>query len=315
MIDLSVKPFLFYGILPKEPDVMAVFRVEKNQNYTVMSNYHLKDKSLSLKSKGLLSLILSLPDEWNYTTRGLAAISKEGVDCIGGVLKELEKAGYLIRNRLRDERGRISDTEYIIYEYPQATPDTGKLNTALPYTENPYMDNPGPEMPAQINTNKVIPNAVMPYKSNINPSIQPRAQQNHTPSMTDESGADAIRTIEIYRNIIHENIGYDQLCQQNIHSIQEIDEIVEIMLETICSKRPTIRVGREDVPAELVRSRLLKLDDSHIEYVLESLDKNTTAIRNIKSYLLTTIYNATITMNNHYKAAVNHDLYAKPNSP
>ena len=90
---------------------MAIFRVEKNKNYTVMSNYHLKDKSLTLKSKGLLSLILSLPAEWNYTTRGLAAICKEGVYCIGASLRELEVAGYLERIQLRDDRGRIVDTE------------------------------------------------------------------------------------------------------------------------------------------------------------------------------------------------------------
>lgn len=74
---------------------MAVFRVEKNRNYTVMSNVHLKDKGISLKAKGLLSVILSLPEDWNYTTRGLAAICKEGVDSIGAALRELESAGYL----------------------------------------------------------------------------------------------------------------------------------------------------------------------------------------------------------------------------
>lgn len=77
---------------------MAVFRINKTQDYTVMSNFHLKDRSLSLKSKGLLSLILSLPEDWNYTTRGLAAICKEGVDSIGTALKELERAGYIKRN-------------------------------------------------------------------------------------------------------------------------------------------------------------------------------------------------------------------------
>ena len=84
---------------------MAVFRVEKTRDYTVMSNHHLKDRSLSLKSKGLLSMMLSLPDEWNYTTRGLAAICKEGVDAIGAALKEMESAGYLVRNRLRNDKG------------------------------------------------------------------------------------------------------------------------------------------------------------------------------------------------------------------
>ena len=111
---------------------MAVFRVDKNRGYTVMSNYHLKDKSISLKAKGLLSMILSLPDEWNYTTRGLAAICKEGVESIGTTLKELETVGYLGREQVRDERGRIKDVEYTIYERPQkkqADKEKGKPGT------------------------------------------------------------------------------------------------------------------------------------------------------------------------------------------
>ena len=93
---------------------MAVYRVQRTRDYTVMSNYHLKDKGLTLKSKGLLSMILSLPEEWNYTTRGLASICKEGVDAIGSALKELETAGYIVRRQLRGANGRITDTEYII---------------------------------------------------------------------------------------------------------------------------------------------------------------------------------------------------------
>jgi len=126
---------------------MPVFRVEKNRNYTVMSNFHLKDKNLSLKSKGLLSVILSLPDEWNYTTRGLAAISKEGVDSIGTTLKEMEAEGYLMRNRIRDERGRITDIEYVVYEYPQQNPHTPLPDTALPYTDLPHTENPDMDKP------------------------------------------------------------------------------------------------------------------------------------------------------------------------
>ena len=93
---------------------MAVFRVERTRDYTVMCNHHLKDSNLSLKAKGLLSMMLSLPDEWNYTTRGLATICKEGVDAIGKTLKELELAGYIIRRQLRGKDGRISDTEYTL---------------------------------------------------------------------------------------------------------------------------------------------------------------------------------------------------------
>ena len=142
---------------------MAVFRVERTRDYTVMCNHHLKDSNLSLKAKGLLSMMLSLPDEWNYTTRGLAAICKEGVDAIGKTLKELEQAGYIIRRRLRGKDGRISDTEYTIFEKPRK-PKNSAPYTTLPDTENPYMVNPDMEEsdaeepdtdnPAQLNTKK-----------------------------------------------------------------------------------------------------------------------------------------------------------------
>ena len=139
---------------------MAVFRIERTKNYTVMSNYHLRDKALSLKSKGLLSMMLSLPEDWNYTTRGLAKICKEGVDAIGGALRELETAGYIVRHQLRDRQGRISDTEYVIYEQPQPKapdmphPDTAVPDTASPDTENPYLDKPDTEKPAELNIEK-----------------------------------------------------------------------------------------------------------------------------------------------------------------
>lgn len=142
---------------------MTVFRIEKTRDYTVMSNHHLKDRTLTLKSKGLLSMMLSLPDEWNYTTRGLAAICREGVDSIGAALKELETHGYIRRTQLRDEKGKITDTEYVIYEMPQceppSSPGTPLPGTAKPYTENPDMGvpdtaEPCTENPAQLNTNQ-----------------------------------------------------------------------------------------------------------------------------------------------------------------
>ncbi len=116
---------------------MAVFRIEKTRDYTVMSNHHLKIWTLTLKSKGLLSMMLSLPDEWNYTTRGLAANCREGVDSIGAALKELENHGYIRRTQLRDEKGKITDTEYVIYEMPQCGPPSSP-GTPLPGTAKPY---------------------------------------------------------------------------------------------------------------------------------------------------------------------------------
>ena len=114
---------------------MAVFRIERTRDYTVMSNHHLRNANLSLKAKGLLSMMLSLPEDWNYTTRGLAKICKEGVDAIGAALRELEAAGYIVRHKMRDRQGRISDTEYVIYEQPQLR----KPDTDSPNTENPDM--------------------------------------------------------------------------------------------------------------------------------------------------------------------------------
>ena len=91
---------------------MAVFRVQKTQNYTIMSNHHLRNKALSLKAKGLLSLMLSLPEDWDYTTRGLASICKEGVDSVCATVRELEAAGYIIRRRIRDKNGQMRGMEY-----------------------------------------------------------------------------------------------------------------------------------------------------------------------------------------------------------
>ena len=129
---------------------MAVFRVEKNANYTTMCNYHLRDQTLSLKAKGLLSMLLSLPDTWHYSVRGLAAISREGVDGILTALKELETHGYLERRQLRGPGGRLGQTEYVIFEMPKSQPCTEK-----PYTVNPDTVLPDTESPAQIRKERV----------------------------------------------------------------------------------------------------------------------------------------------------------------
>ena len=115
---------------------MAVFRIEKTRDYTVMSNHHLRDKSLSLKAKGLLSLMLSLPEEWDYTTKGLARICKDGVDSICAGVRELEEHGYVIRQRVRNPNGQLGAIEYTILEQPRP-PEPEK-----PERENPVLDNP-----------------------------------------------------------------------------------------------------------------------------------------------------------------------------
>ena len=115
--------------------------------------------------------------------------------------------------------------------------------------------------------------------------------------------------MDIYREILKENIEYDCLCDDHRHSRDEIEEILELMLETFCSTKKTIRIGGDDKPSEVVKSRMMKLDQFHIEYVLDALGKNTTEVRNIKNYLLTTLYNAPGTIGNYYKQRVQHDMY------
>lgn len=120
---------------------MAVFRVQKTQNYTIMSNHHLRNKALSLKAKGLLSLMLSLPEDWDYTTRGLASICKEGVDGIRATVRELENAGYIIRRRVRDQSGQVRGMEYTVFEQPQE-PEPENPVQAKPERESLCRQNP-----------------------------------------------------------------------------------------------------------------------------------------------------------------------------
>ena len=298
---------------------MAVFRIEKTRDYTVMSNHHLKDRTLTLKSKGLLSMMLSLPDEWNYTTRGLAAICREGVDCIGAALKELETHGYIRRTQLRDEKGKITDTEYVIYEMPQceppSSPGTSLPGTAKPYTENPDMGipdtaEPCTENPAQLNTKKSSNQGLNTDLSNTEVSnpIQSNPYEDELQA-ADGMGTDTRSSREIYREIILENIEYRHLVQNNQIDRERLDELVELIVDTVCSARKTIRIAGDDYPAEVVKSRFMKLDSSHIEYVLSSMQENTTYVRNIKKYLLAALYNAPSTISSYYTSLVNHDLY------
>jgi hypothetical protein len=280
-----------------------------------MSNYHLRDKALSLKSKGLLSMMLSLPEDWNYTTRGLAKICKEGVDAIGGALRELETAGYIVRHQLRDRQGRISDTEYVIYEQPQPKapdmphPDTAGPDTASPDTENPYLDKPDTEKPAELNIEKSKTQKSNTQGSSTD-SIPFRATAAARPPERKGRDSMSMEEMQDYRELILENIEYDHLCREFETYREDLDEIVELIVETVCAKRKTTRIAGADFPHEVVRSRFLKLDSSHIEFVMESLHNNTTEIRNMKQYLLTVLFNAPTTMSNHYTAQVNHDMYA-----
>jgi len=277
---------------------MAVFRVERTRDYTVMCNHHLKDSGLSLKAKGLLSMMLSLPDEWNYSTRGLAAICKEGVDAIGKALKELEQAGYIVRRQLRGADGRICDTEYTIYEQPRP-PDTALPDTENPYLDIPDMEKPDTDNPAQLNTKKSNTK-----QSNTNLS----STHSFFPSAPEPDGlTDGLDK----KAEIREQIEYDILCQQ--YDRMQLDELVEIMLEVSMNRSPTIRIGRDaEYPTGFVQQRFEKITSMHIEKVMDGIRENTTRVWNTKAYLMAALFNSVSTIDNHYAMLVNHDFHSGP---
>ena len=287
---------------------MAVFRVERTRDYTVMCNHHLKDSNLSLKAKGLLSMMLSLPDEWNYTTRGLAAICKEGVDAIGKTLKELEQAGYIIRRRLRGKDGRISDTEYTIFEKPRK-PKNSAPYTTLPDTENPYMVNPDMEEsdaeepdtdnPAQLNTKKSNTQKTITDLSNTH-SFFPSAD------VTSDCGQTERR---ITSGDIRAQIEYEIMAQR--YRRDQLDELVEIMLEVALNRSPTIHIGRDaEYPTYYVQERFQRINSMHIEKVMDGIAENRTRVYNTKAYLIAALFNSVSTIDHHYAM-----LYNSENQP
>ena len=300
---------------------MAVYRVERTRDYTVMSNHHLKDTALSLKAKGLLSMFLSFPDDWNYSTRGLAAICKEGVEAIGNTIKELEKAGYIVRRQLRGANGRITDTEYVIYEQPQEppAPDADGSDTTLPDTAQPDTGKPDMVDPDAVGPDVVAPDMDAPHTGNhaqlnINQSITQKSntQRSNThsfpPSTPPAQPVEGMKEIFERRDEIRAQIEYDFLATPSNRA--QLDEFVEIMLEVALARAPTMKIGRDaEYPTAFVQQRFQQITATHIEKVLDGIQENTTRVWNTRAYLLAALFNAPSTMDNHYTMQVNHDLH------
>lgn len=300
---------------------MAVFRVEKNKGYTVMSNHHLRNKELSLKAKGLLSQVLSLPEDWDYTLAGLSLINRESIDAIRTAVWELEKAGYITRRQGRDEKGKMTAIEYTIYEQPQPPelekPILENPTAGNPVLENPTTGNPTSENPMQIIKEEQKTNLSKKEKSNtdtqsthsipiLSPDPSPlEGQAAAPPERKRKEPNDAYR---VYEEIIKDNICYDILKQDMPYDHDRIDEIVDLILETVCTRRRTIRIAGDDYPADLVKSKFMKLDSEHIRFVLDCMRENTTKIRNIKQYLRAALFNAPSTIGNYYTSLVAHDM-------
>ena len=310
------------GMQQRSDEAMAVFRVERNKGYTVMSNHHLRNKELSLKAKGLLSQMLSLPEDWDYTLAGLSFINREKIDAIREAIKELERAGYIVRSRERDEKGRLRGADYVIFEQPQTPPVSD-----LPTLENPTLDNPTLEKPTQekptlenpTQLNKDIQRTDLPKKEKSNTdlsstdsipihSLNPLPYDEEAATPPERKRKEATDAYSVYEEIIKDNIEYDHFVRYGQVDKDRLDEIVSIILETVCSKRKTIRIAGDDYPAELVKAKFMKLNSSHIEFVFDCMKENTTKIRNIKQYLKAVLFNAPNTIDSYYTALVAHDM-------
>ena len=294
---------------------MAVFRVEKNRGYTVMSNHHLRNPDLTLKAKGLLSQMLSLPENWDYTLKGLSSINKESIDAIRTAVWELEKAGYITRRQGRDGKGKMTAIEYTIYEQPQPpqleNPTTDNPVLENPMSDNPTTENPVSENPTQLNkelSSKELSNTDLLNNHSIPILSTLSRQEAAQPQERKGNGHTNMDAVRAYEEVIKDNIEYAYLVQDSNIDRGMLDEIVSLMLETVCTRRKVVRIAGDDYPAELVKSKFMKLNSSHIQFVIDCMHQNTTKIRNIKKYLLAVLFNAPNTIDSYYTALVAHDM-------
>ena len=254
-----------------------------------MSNHHLRNMEISLKAKGLLSVMLSLPDNWDYTIKGLSIINKEGLDSIRSTIHELEVAGYVERKRTRDPRGRFHTSEYIIREKP-VSPVPGNPTLGTPIQVSPISGDP-----TQISKEEIIKDKSITDLSITHSFFQP--QETEGMNGNDE------------RNRIKNQIEYDCMVQR--YSKRQLDELVEIMLEVALNRSQTIRIGRDqEYPREYVQERFSKINASHIERVMDGIEDNQTPVKSTKSYLLAVLFNSVSTIDHYYTIQANADYVA-----
>ena len=285
-----------YPLSREELKRVPVLKNKTQGNYVNVSKGIVMDRSLKLKDRGMLLTLLSLPDNWNFTAAGLAKILPDGKAAIYSSLDDLQKAGYLTKEQGRGEGGVFGANIIEIHEKP-----------CPPFTDFPFADNPSPEKPF---TEKPVPENRTQLNNN---RLNNKELNNHQfiPHQSINLECDFKQKDEIdgYRELVKENIEYEYLVSSNPYKRDLIEEILNLIVDTIVVRRKQIRIGNAEYPFELVKGKLLKLSMNHIQYVLECMEKNYSKVHNIKSYLLTALYNAPNTIGNYYQAEVNHDMY------
>ena len=267
---------------------MSTFRVNKNVNYTVMSNHHLQDKRLSLKAKGLLSYMLSLPDDWDYSLKGLTTGCRDGIDSVRSTVRELEASGYLRRSKVRDARGRIVDYNYEVFELPQKEPAED-----VPV--------PAPDSPSSENPTSVFPTLENPIQQNTNKQNTKRQSTNLSGQTAETEDFDQMATR--VRAAFREKLEIDILAKR--YAPEMLEELLDNIVEMYCCPLKTQYIGKQAQTTKAIRLRLDKLTSQHVEYIFDVMANTTQPIKNIMAYLRTTILNAPTTMEHYYQAQGN----------
>jgi hypothetical protein len=324
---------------------MAKIKKEFKNRFTTVSNDFLFDQRMATAERGLLITMLGLPDTWDFNVRGLAAILPNGESSLKSSLRKLEELGYLKRTPIR-ESGRFVDTEYTFSDTPlfleygeklrlereikkaERTMETNKEGEDSPLVENPLAVNPPTETPIvenplavkpiaenrpdnisikELNTKElsIIDNQSI-YQSNSMTPIEQMKDTEKKLKMMD--GRMDSKSKQSYEKLIKDNIEYDIMIERYPYDRDRFDEITNILIETLDTPRETVNIEGHPKPWETVCGVLVKLTSSHIDYVIDSLNRNTTDIRNIKAYILTALYNSYFTIGNYYSARVKHDM-------
>ncbi len=278
-----------------------IIRIPKIRNYTVMSNHHLTDPELSLKAKGLLSYMLSRPDDWDFTIDGLARLNREGADAIGRIIRELEAAGYVTRRRVRNRAGRFADMEYRILECPR---NAGEAELPRCDKDGPCSGDPGQEHPDQERPAQDPPETGVSCPDSAGqPGTGPSGTERKNTDPSDPDGP--VPELRTLRAQVRSQIDYYELL--DMYGREDMDSIVSLIVEVLASRRKHFTIAGGQLPSGLVRDRFRSLDSHHIQYVLGCMRKTGSDIRNIKQYLLTALFNAPATQGSYYRAMVNRD--------
>ena len=228
------------------------FLIQKNDNYTVMSNFHLREKGMSLKAKGLLSLMLSLPDEWDYAIEGLTVLTADGKDSIKAAIKELEKFGYLVRKQKKDENGRFAGYDYLVYEKPLTEkPLTEKPLTEKPLTEKPLTEKLLTEKPPQINIDILNKEIVSKYVSNKKEETYCAHARESYDDIMEEGGVEPALKEVLYTFIKHLQANGIVVINDRLWGIiLALDRTFDTMEEKIAEIKKAISCGYKRLPCE-----------------------------------------------------------------